>query len=115
MTSTIIIMDGRIPAFKQAATRLETNVVSGTFDYNWRYASALSHPGNADIRANGRKLGRPDKNLKIDPKILDSYVGRYQIDDGPHHRDVQEGRQAHGPSRTEARARCCRRTRPRST
>ena len=36
-----------------------------------------------EIRANGRRLGRPDRNLKIDPKILDSYVGRYQIEMGP--------------------------------
>jgi dienelactone hydrolase len=78
-----LVMDGRVPAFKQRATRLETNVVSGTFDYNWRYSSALAFPGNADIRANGRRLGRPDRNLKLDPKILDSYVGRYQIDNGP--------------------------------
>ncbi len=78
-----LILDGRIPAFKQKATRLETNVVSGNFDNNWRYASALSLPGDADVRANGRKLGRPDKNLKIDTKILDSYLGRYQIVGGP--------------------------------
>jgi dienelactone hydrolase len=78
-----LIMDGRIPAFKQEATRLETNVVSGNFDYNWRYANALSYPGKADIRANGRQLGRPDKSLRIDTKILDGYEGRYQIVGGP--------------------------------
>jgi len=78
-----LIMDGRIPAFKQEATRLETNVVSGNFDYNWRYSGDLAHAGNADIRANGRRLGRPNKILKIDQKILDSYLGRYQIDGGP--------------------------------
>jgi dienelactone hydrolase len=78
-----LVMDGRIPAFKQEATRLETNVVSGNFDYNWRYADALSIPGNAQIRENGRKMGRPGKTMKIDPKILESYVGRYQIDMGP--------------------------------
>ena len=53
------------------------------FDYNWRFASALSHEGDAEIRANGRALKRPDRNLKIDPKVVDSYVGRYQIQDGP--------------------------------
>ncbi len=78
-----LILDGRIPAFKQDATRLQTNVVSGNFDNNWRYASALSYPGDESIRNNGRQLGRPDKNLKIDTKILNSYAGRYQIVDGP--------------------------------
>ena len=53
------------------------------FDYNWRFAGALSHAGDAEIRANGRTLKRPDRNLKIDPKLVDSYVGRYQIQDGP--------------------------------
>jgi dienelactone hydrolase len=78
-----LIVDGRVPAFKQKATRLETNVVSGLFDYNWRYSEALSIPGNATIRANGRQLGRPNKNLKVAPALLASYVGRYQIDGGP--------------------------------
>lgn len=78
-----VVIDGRAPAFKQKATARALNVVSGSFDYNWRYANALSYPGNADLRANGRQLGRPDRNLRLDAKILDSYVGRYQIDGGP--------------------------------
>jgi dienelactone hydrolase len=78
-----LIVDGRIPAFKQKATRLETNIVSGHFDYNWRYSDALSVPGNSAVRANGRQLGRPNDNLKIDAKVIDSYLGRYQIDMGP--------------------------------
>jgi hypothetical protein len=78
-----LIVDGRLPAFKQKATRLDTNVVSGHFDYNWRYAEAFNIPGNAAIRANGRQFGRPNKNLKIDAKLIDSYLGRYQLDAGP--------------------------------
>ena len=78
-----IIADGHIPAFKQSASAEEVRVVSGTFDYNWRYSDALSHAGDVDVRANGRTLRRPDRNLKIDPHVLASYVGRYQIDGGP--------------------------------
>jgi dienelactone hydrolase len=78
-----VIMDGRAPAFRQRATRLETNVVSGHFDYNWRYAEALAVPGDAAIRANGRKFGRPNKDLKLDEKLVDGYLGRYQIVPGP--------------------------------
>lgn len=78
-----VIVDGRAPPYKQKATRLDMNVVSGHFDYNWRYSEALSVPGNAPIRAKGRQFGRPDKNLKIDEKLIDSYVGRYQLDAGP--------------------------------
>jgi len=77
-----VIVDGHIPAHKQKAAPHDTHVVSGTFDYNWRFASALSRPGNAEIRANGRQVRRADPNLKIDAKVLDSYVGRYQFDNG---------------------------------
>ena len=78
-----VIVDGHIPAFRTPATVEQTRVVSGMFDYNWRFASALSHAGDAEIRAKGRTLKRPDRNLKIDPKVVDSYVGRYQIQNGP--------------------------------
>ncbi|HEU4780585.1 MAG TPA: prolyl oligopeptidase family serine peptidase [Steroidobacteraceae bacterium] len=78
-----VIVDGNIPAYKQSATAEQTRVVSGMFDYNWRYASALSHAGDTEVRAKGRKLKRPDRNLVIDPQVIDSYVGRYQIQGGP--------------------------------
>ena len=78
-----IIVDGHIPAFKQSATDEQTRVVSGTFDYNWRFSSSLKFDGDAEVRAKGRTLRRPDRNLKIDPKVLASYVGRYQIQGGP--------------------------------
>jgi dienelactone hydrolase len=78
-----IVMDGRIPAYKQSASSLQTRVVSGMFDYNWRYSESLAQPGDTEIRAKGRQLHRPKPNLTIDPKVLESYVGRYQIEQGP--------------------------------
>jgi dienelactone hydrolase len=75
-----VIVDGHIPAHKQKVSPQDTRVVSGTFDYNWRFADALSRPGDAEVRKNGRQLRRADPNLKIDAKVLDSYVGRYQFD-----------------------------------
>ena len=78
-----IIMDGHIPAYKQKASALQTNVVSGMFDYNWRFSDSLAQPGDAEIRVKGRQIHRPNVNLSIDPKVLDSYVGRYQIEQGP--------------------------------
>ena len=78
-----VIVDGHIPAHKQVATAEQARVVSGTFDYNWRYASNLKVEGDADIRARGRTLHRPDKNLRIDPKVMESYVGHYQLEMGP--------------------------------
>ena len=78
-----IIMDGHIPPYKQSASSLETRVVSGMFDYNWRYSDALAQSGDAGIRAKGRQLHRPKANLSVDPKVFASYVGRYQIEKGP--------------------------------
>jgi dienelactone hydrolase len=90
------ITDGHIPLFKQAASALQTNVVAGMFDHRWRYSGALAHPGNAKMRTEGRQLHRPDKNLKIDPKLLDSFVGRYQIQYGPVFEVVLEGERFFG-------------------
>lgn len=78
-----IITDGHIPAFKQSASPFQTRVVSGMFDYNWRYADSLATPGDTEIRANGRLLHRPKANVAVNPAVFDSYVGRYQIEHGP--------------------------------
>jgi dienelactone hydrolase len=78
-----IIMDGHIPAYKQKASQLQTGVVSGMFDYDWRYSDSLATVGDAEIRAKGRQIHRPKPDLVIDPGVLDSYVGRYQIVQGP--------------------------------
>ncbi|HEY1221190.1 MAG: prolyl oligopeptidase family serine peptidase [Bryobacteraceae bacterium] len=78
-----IVMDGHIPAARQSASSLETRVVSGMFDYNWRYSDALAQTGDGEIRAKGRQMHRPKANLAVDPKVLESYVGRYQIEHGP--------------------------------
>jgi dienelactone hydrolase len=85
-----VIVDGHIPAHKQAATAEQTRVVSGTFDYNWRISNGLSYAGDSGVRAQGRTLHRPDKNLRIDPKIMESYVGHYQIEMGPAFEVYQE-------------------------
>jgi hypothetical protein len=77
------IVDGHAPAFKQAASSEELRVVSGSFDYNWRFASALQVPGNAEARAKSHQLEMPDPDFRLEPKVLASYVGRYQIVDGP--------------------------------
>jgi hypothetical protein len=78
-----VVLDGHAAAFKQLASPEDLRVVSGMFDYNWRFASALQAPGDAAARAQSRQLARPDPHLKIDPKVLAGYVGRYQIVGGP--------------------------------
>jgi hypothetical protein len=39
--------------------------------------------GDAQIRAKGRQIHRPNPNLIVDPNVLDSYVCRYQIVESP--------------------------------
>ena len=78
-----MITDGRIPARMQSASSLQTRVVSGTFDHNWRFSDSLAQFGDSEIRAKGRQLHRPNPNLVIDPKVLESFTGRYQIERGP--------------------------------
>jgi dienelactone hydrolase len=87
-----VIMDGRIPAYKQKATSLQTRVVSGMFDCNWRYSDSLAEAGDARVRANGRQIRRPKPNLIVDPNVLDSYVGRYQIVQGPVIEVIRDGK-----------------------
>ena len=92
-----IIMDGHIPAFKQAAYAPRDARRVGHLRLQLALRECVAgYAGDAEARAKGRNAARPDKNLKIDPKMLDSYVGRYQIVGWPGHRDVHERRQAHG-------------------
>jgi dienelactone hydrolase len=78
-----VIRDGLIPAYKQRASVLQTRIVSGMFDSNWRFNDTLAQRGDTAIRAKGRLRHRPNENLSVSPKLLDSYVGRYQITKGP--------------------------------
>jgi hypothetical protein len=86
-----IIMDGHIPAYKKTASPLQTRVVSGMFDYDWRYSDSLAVAGDAEIRAKGRQIHRPKPDLSIAPGVLDSYVGRYQIVQGPVIEVIRQG------------------------
>lgn len=77
------IADGHIPAYQQKATALQMKVVSGMFDYNWRFSGTLAQTGDSTLRAKGRLRHRPNANLFVKAKLLDSFVGRYQITQGP--------------------------------
>ncbi len=47
---------------------------------------------DAQVQANGRQIHRPYPNLTVDLKVLDSYVGRYQIVQGPVIEVVRDGK-----------------------
>jgi len=87
-----VIADGLIPAYRQRASALQTRVVSGMFDGNWRFNDSLAQRGDAGIRSKARLRLRPNENLAVSPRVLDSYVGRYQIIQGPVVEVVRDGR-----------------------
>jgi hypothetical protein len=99
------IVDGRIPAYKESGSSLQLRVVSGMFDYNWRYSDALAQPGDAAIRARGRLMHRPKPGLVVDAKVLDSYAGHYQIEHGPALEVLRDGKRLtvriHGATETD--------------
>ena len=78
-----LVSDGLIPAHKAQVSPLALRVTQGMFDYNWKYAGALEVPGDAQVRAQGRPMPRPDPSIRIAPGLLASYAGKYQIDKGP--------------------------------
>ncbi len=86
-----VIVDGTIPARQRQASPHQLRVVSGLFDYNWRYSDALAQPGDPQIRADGRLRHAPNPRLVLPPRVLDAYVGRYQITRGPLLQVVRDG------------------------
>jgi hypothetical protein len=78
-----VIQDGRLPAHGQIATRTQTAIASGHFDYNWRYSPALVVTGDAAARARANQLRRPRAEDIPAPDALDRYAGRYLIANGP--------------------------------
>jgi dienelactone hydrolase len=87
-----VVADGRIPAAGQQAPSWQTRVVSGSFDHNWRASDPMAQLGDSEIRTKGRSLLRPHPGLVVDPKVLDSLAGRYQIEQGPLVEVVRDGK-----------------------
>lgn len=57
-------------------------VAGGWFDYRWRVRDDLVFSGNAEVRSKNSVLHAPKPGLVIDTKVLDSYVGSYQMAPG---------------------------------
>jgi len=87
-----VITDGHIPAYQQKASALQTRVMSGMFDSNWRFSDTLNLAGDSVLRAKGRLRHRPNENLALSQEVLDSYVGRYQITQGPLIEVIKDGK-----------------------
>jgi hypothetical protein len=57
-------------------------VAGGWFDYRWRVRDDLVFSGNAEVKSKNSVLHAPKPGLVIDPQVLDSYVGSYQMAPG---------------------------------
>jgi dienelactone hydrolase len=77
-----IIEDGRIPPPRQQLPMERMNIVAGSFDYNWRFNPAYLQMGDTEVRAKGRVLGMPGKDIKLPQALLDSYAGTYELRPG---------------------------------
>jgi hypothetical protein len=77
-----VVTDGRMPAHGQIATRTQTAIVSGHFDYNWRYAPALVAAGDAAARAQANQIHAPRAEETPSPAALDEFTGKYLISSG---------------------------------
>lgn len=78
-----VVEDGHVQSYRQLVTRTQTAVVSGMFDYNWRYSGALAVPGDSAARAKAHRIRPPNRRATPDTAVLDRYVGRYRISNGP--------------------------------
>ena len=76
-----VITDGHLPGFGQSATRTQTAVASGHFDYNWRYAPAFVAAGDAAVRARANHIRQAQPGAASD-ETLDRYLGKYLLPNG---------------------------------
>jgi dienelactone hydrolase len=86
-----VIVDGHKPAFKQAATRTQTALVSGFFDANWRYSAAHIAAGDAAVRAQANRVRSLAPGAAPDAAALDRYAGRYKLPNGNIVEFIREG------------------------
>ena len=74
-----VIEDGHVPSGTERAPASQVWVAGGWFDYRWKIDDGLIFPGSAEVRSKSAVL-QPDR--VIDPAVLHSYSGAYQIAPG---------------------------------
>ncbi len=74
-----LIEDGRVPVGTERVSPSRMWVAAGWFDRGWQIDDSLIFPGDAELRSQSALL-QPDR--VIDPAILASYAGVYEIGPG---------------------------------
>jgi len=84
------ITDGKLPNFSAGAKNEKILVASGFFNHDWKIDEALLNKGNDELRAkcaqvvvNNDLTTTVVSTAKPSPELLKSYVGTYQVENGP--------------------------------
>ena len=84
------IADGKVPLYSAGAKDEKILVASGLFDNNWKVDETYLHEGVDSLRSKcAHSVINPDLSVSIvsvakpSPELLKSYVGMYQIQNGP--------------------------------
>jgi hypothetical protein len=76
------IEDGHVAGGSRRSPSAEVWVAGGWFNRSWQVEEGLVLPGDAEARSKSVVLHAPRPGRAIDPKILDSYVGGYEMAPG---------------------------------
>lgn len=85
------VSDGRLPGYGQKAFSHQLRIVSGCFDYNWRFSAASNIEGDTSIRSVGRSVLYPGMAGSPGPETLAEYLGKYESQNGSALEVVGEG------------------------
>jgi predicted esterase len=77
------VQDTHYPTGDQQLSFDRVGIANGWFDHAWQMRDDLVFTGDPEARAASTVLHPPTPGLVIDPKILDTYVGEYEIEHGP--------------------------------
>lgn len=72
------IQDGHVSG-AAGGSAADLAVAGGWFDRGWEFEDALCHAGDTALRSGGILLHAPGHGGSVDPRVLDSYAGKYQV------------------------------------
>lgn len=76
------IEDGRMPGGRERVGPADMWLAGGWFNQRWQVEDSLVFAGNAEVRSKSVVLHAPKPDRAMDPKLLDSYVGGYEVAPG---------------------------------
>jgi dienelactone hydrolase len=74
-----VVQDSRAPSGPDGGSETTLAVAGGWFNRHWEFENALSHQGDAALRARSVLVRAPGHGHAVDAAILDSYAGKYEV------------------------------------